>query len=267
MGFKIWKIAIGFILTVAIVVMLPFVYISWIDSLQVVFLKEIALVPIIVWAIIGFQVLNFIFVLLSLNKNEQVKKITTIFNVSFSVLLLFLVPLVIFKTGLTQLPIIISIVTLLGGDLGVTVSAAVIKAKVINNQVYNTANAVVNSPVSDIAMGSATSDPTELRTRIQNMQSGLSKSFEEAIDEIEKTGTLSGIKIGKITDDDIDNNKIVPVSLAEIEKKPEALGQVETNGGLVNNLDYESIHETSLSRKSDDKDFLSKREFDDWDSH
>ncbi|AGR41874.1 hypothetical protein [Spiroplasma diminutum] len=62
-----------------------------------------------------------------------------------------------------------------------------------------------------------TQDVSELKNKIMNMKSGLSKSYEEAIDEIERTGALNGLDMSSLLKDegDINENKIIPYSIED----------------------------------------------------
>ncbi|QEH61514.1 hypothetical protein SCHIN_v1c03170 [Spiroplasma chinense] len=129
-------------------------------------------------------------------------------------------------------------------------------------------------------------DANELKVKIQNMQSGLTKSYDEAIDEIEKTGYLNGLEIGELSFVD-DNPKIVPVEIAQDYSQPQPKQESQReyeepkfynsrrieDDVLANyqpDDDYESINSTALSRRDDRNDgykYLSRRLNDDKDAH
>ncbi|QHX36418.1 hypothetical protein [Spiroplasma sp. BIUS-1] len=141
-----------------------------------------------------------------------------------------------------------------------------------------------------------TQDVTELKNKILNMKSGLSKSYEEAIDEIERTGALSGLDMSELLkeDEQADKNKIIPYSVEDQMhyQQPQQPVQVQqpqqyqqpqqpqqpvqqepyepkhytprreygsnVQDPLANSSsDYESIHSSSLSRK--DYKYTSRR--------
>lgn len=134
-------------------------------------------------------------------------------------------------------------------------------------------------------------DSTQLKAKILQMQNGLSKSYEEAIEEIELTGELSGIDMKGILDEKPEENslKIEPIKIDLIEEtkqldisKPEIWNNRETNQvnsepekfiprrfqedplsglNLTRNSDYEELSETSLSRNTKKEfDIFSKRD-------
>ncbi|WP_338985362.1 hypothetical protein [Spiroplasma endosymbiont of Diplazon laetatorius] len=137
-----------------------------------------------------------------------------------------------------------------------------------------------------------TQDVSELKNKILNMKSGLSKSYEEAIDEIERTGALSGLDMSDLLKDDSEKseNRIIPYSVEEQQyyqqpqqrqpepqyyqpnqpqqRQPEPYEPThftprrEQNSNVQDPLansssDYESIHSSSLSRK--DYKYTSRR--------
>ncbi|AOG60130.1 hypothetical protein SHELI_v1c01750 [Spiroplasma helicoides] len=142
-------------------------------------------------------------------------------------------------------------------------------------------NIGMNVPLSNIEL----KDATELKMKIQMMQSGLSKSYDEAIEEIEKTGQLNGMELKGILDDLEDETPtIIPYSYEQVNKSNASNNvnkQSRANGNEINfedplaelqggsnSMDYESINSTSLSGEKDNLNtsaykYLSRRVKDD----
>lgn len=141
-----------------------------------------------------------------------------------------------------------------------------------NLQSEQSLSEVVNTEINNIE----TQDVSELKNKILNIKSGLSKSYEEAIEEIERTGALSGLDMSELLKEDEkeEKNKIIPFSLNEdlvrqsqdneqffiqeshltLNEQKNYLQKNESNTNFQDPLatsssDYESIRSSNLARK------------------
>ncbi|WP_339021078.1 hypothetical protein [Spiroplasma endosymbiont of Atherix ibis] len=95
-------------------------------------------------------------------------------------------------------------------------------------------------------------DVSELKNEILNMKSGLSKSYEEAIDEIERTGALNGLDMSELLNEDKseNENKIIPFSIDNQENNRNL--DFKRNRQFVSSSDENLIIQDPLASYSSD---------------
>lgn len=280
MAYKLWKLIITILITVGVGILLPFLnLIPDLDGNSISSTFSASNTSKLLWTVFALQLFNCLLAAVSLVENKTYKTIGWVLNTMLTIAIIIFASILTITEVAGKFPLIIMALVLLGTDCATTVVANTIKVAA-PTQVSVTSTV----PSPELGSGIALKDSTELRSRIQNMQSGLNKSFEEAVDEIEKTGSLSGIKIGSLNFDSRDEqNKIVPLTLEEIRQNevkeqvknaPQAQATTNQQANYFvpsrnrNDQDYESIHETALSRKAaPDQSYLSKNDIDEWDAH
>ncbi|AKU80195.1 hypothetical protein [Spiroplasma turonicum] len=105
-------------------------------------------------------------------------------------------------------------------------------------------------------------DPNDIVNKINSMRNGLSKPYEDAIKEIEKTGELSGIKIDEIFKNDENvENKIVPIEVKKEEKHKDDESSIDFYDPLAfSDLDsYGNIRNTDKETSKGTFKYISRR--------
>ncbi|QGS51634.1 hypothetical protein [Spiroplasma tabanidicola] len=282
-----WRFVIFLFIDLMAILVMPFLVIAKIDTGWVVSYT--------IHNLQTLDILNIMFALLYLTfsivancTKDKVMKVFGGINVVASLIFILIIGMYCFAdltSNSSRIMFGIMLMIFVAVDIILTIlsTAVNLQATTIIQQVGN--GAYANSDISSVPMPMINNveiqDSTALKARIHQMQGGLSKSYDEAIDEIEKTGYLNGIKVGLDLNDSDDAVKIKPLSIEEaraqnivpqevLQPKKENNSFYETEqintvqqfqnakndfldedplASIYNNEDYDSISSTSLSRK------------------
>ncbi|WP_342275559.1 hypothetical protein [Spiroplasma endosymbiont of Cantharis lateralis] len=215
---KIWKIIIMLLISVSLILILPWITVDLNNKIIFSF-KDLNInrIGLLFSGLAYFGISLFS----SLGKNK-VEKVFGVFDIiiSFWVIIILSIHTFLYLNAEIQIKMtyFMPLLSLLIVDLIITIINISINpenfAAKNNNQKLDS----VAKKMNDQSYQSQDSlkDVSDLKNKILNMKSGLNKSYEEAIEEIERTGALSGMDMSSlITEEEPKNNKIIPYSIEE----------------------------------------------------
>ncbi len=275
--FSLVKIVITLLSTVFCVILLPFFSIN--SSLQLV--VNNSSISKLTYFILAFGSLNFILSLLIIllqKKNTIILKWFGFLNL-LALILALAFQLTFAPTFFSMVSIILIAVdfVVLTSSIYLNFDNNVVSQKVSNEQFLQQETTQPNPDQGNLRVQNQNDE--DLKTKINNLKSSLIKSYDEAIEEIEKTGSLNGMDLGDV---EINNQNEVPkiepfvlTESQEVEVKKDTISKREVYEDDViwdsfKNDDYESISSTSLARKdplSDGYKFISRRVREESDKH
>ncbi|AHB36016.1 hypothetical protein [Spiroplasma apis] len=275
--FSLVKIVITLLSTVFCVILLPFFSIN--SSLQLV--VNNSSISKLTYFILAFGSLNFILSLLIIllqKKNTIILKWFGFLNL-LALILALAFQLTFAPTFFSMVSIILIAVdfVVLTSSIYLNFDNNVVSQKVSNEQFLQQETTQPNPNQGNLRVQNQNDE--DLKTKINNLKSSLIKSYDEAIEEIEKTGSLNGMDLGDV---EINNQNEVPkiepfvlTESQEVEVKKDTISKREVYEDDViwdsfKNDDYESISSTSLARKdplSDGYKFISRRVREESDKH
>jgi len=275
--FSLVKIVITLLSTVFCVILLPFFSIN--SSLQLV--VSTSSISKLTYFILAFGSLNFILSLLIIllqKKNTIILKWFGFLNL-LALILALAFQLTFAPTFFSMVSIILIAVdfVVLTSSIYLNFDNNVVSQKVSNEQFLQQETTQPNPNQGNLRVQNQNDE--DLKTKINNLKSSLIKSYDEAIEEIEKTGLLNGMDLGDV---EINNQNEVPkiepfvlTESQEVEVKKDTISKREVYEDDViwdsfKNDDYESISSTSLARKdplSDGYKFISRRVREESDKH
>lgn len=275
--FSLVKIVITLLSTVFCVILLPFFSIN--SSLQLV--VNNSSISKLTYFILAFGSLNFILSLLIIllqKKNTIILKWFGFLNL-LALILALAFQMTFAPTFFSMVSIILIAVdfVVLTSSIYLNFDNNVVSQKVSNEQFLQQETTQPNPNQGNLRVQNQNDE--DLKTKINNLKSSLIKSYDEAIEEIEKTGSLNGMDLGDV---EINNQNEVPkiepfvlTESQEVEVKKDTISKREVYEDDViwdsfKNDDYESISSTSLARKdplSDGYKFISRRVREESDKH
>ncbi|QBQ07407.1 hypothetical protein SGLAD_v1c02080 [Spiroplasma gladiatoris] len=272
---RIWKFVISFIIMMTTILLVPFLTITYTSTgfklgYQTSQISKLTITLIAISTI--YFLLNTIANAFERKAGKIIAVIAAIIGFGLITLLSIYSFTAIDTSGLArqEVKIFLSIpcITLIAIDTGLNIFYSSVDLQQTTTVVQQVVSAEINKDLGQQQMmnlsGVEIQDSTALKARIQQMQGGLSKSYDEAIEEIEKTGALNGINIGSILKDDDEPVKITPITVEEVKHNSKSLNE-ENNNKKINDQeeynpfiddplaklydsDYESLKSTSLSR-------------------
>ncbi len=275
--FSLVKIVITLLSTVFCVILLPFFSIN--SSLQLV--VDTSSISKLTYFILAFGSLNFILsilIVLLQKKNTIILKWFGFLNL-LALILALAFQLTFAPTFFSMISIILIAVdfVVLTSSIYLNFDNNVVSQKISNEQFLQQETTQPNPNQGNLRVQNQNDE--DLKTKINNLKSSLIKSYDEAIEEIEKTGSLNGMDLGDV---EINNQNEVPkiepfvlTESQEVEVKKDTISKMEVYEDDViwdsfKNDDYESISSTSLARKdplSDGYKFISRRVREESDKH
>ncbi|AHI52562.1 hypothetical protein [Spiroplasma culicicola] len=294
---RIWRFLIMFLVATFCLFFVPFFAFSLNEEGQLIYIFGVENFNILTYYLIALTIVYLATGFLANGLKNKPGKVFGVFNTISAFSLIVLLSIYAFYNigiaGESKLLTIIPTITFIAIDtvLAIVHISINLNQATVVQQVVAQPQAVVNVDNGAINLNTVElRDATELKLKIQNMQSGLNKSYDEAIEEIEKTGALNGLEIGQIIADYDEPPKIVPYIVEPnyntqpsnqpvepqqtqtINQEPEyyrprredPLAQIE------NNDDYQSIHSNSVApndAKAGGYKYLSRRINDERESH
>ncbi|ALD66087.1 hypothetical protein [Spiroplasma cantharicola] len=245
---KIWKIIIMLLVSISIILILPWITVDINNK--------------IVFSSSGFNIIRvgllatgLVYVAISLFSilgKKRVEKIFGVFDIIFSfwvIIILSMHTFLYFNIEIQlKMTYFMPLLSLLIVDLIITIVDISINYENISfkNSIQRT-NSIANK-INDenYANQDSLKDVSDLKNKILNMKSGLNKSYEEAIHEIERTGALNGLDMSSLIKEDEQESKkdkIIPFSVEENQQilndiensfKQQENQQSESNNNLIN---------------------------------
>ncbi|WP_342258574.1 hypothetical protein [Spiroplasma endosymbiont of Dioctria linearis] len=215
---KVWKIIIMLLISVSLILILPWITVDLNNKIIFSF-KDLNInrIGLLFSGLAYFGISLFS----SLGKNK-VEKVFGVFDIiiSFWVIIILSIHTFLYLNAEIQIKMtyFMPLLSLLIVDLIITIINISINPENFvaknNNQKLDS----VAKKIDDQSYQSQDSlkDVSDLKNKILNMKSGLNKSYEEAIEEIERTGALSGMDMSSlIAEEEPKDNKIIPYSIEE----------------------------------------------------
>ncbi|WP_339029668.1 hypothetical protein [Spiroplasma endosymbiont of Cantharis nigra] len=266
---KIWKIIIMLLISMSLILILPWITVDLNNKIIFSF-KDLNInrIGLLLSGLAYFGISLFS----SLGKNK-VEKVFGVFDIiiSFWVIIILSIHTFLYLNAEIQIKMtyFMPLLSLLTVDLIITIINISINPE--NFSAKNNAQKLdsVSQKINDQSYQSQDSlkDVSDLKNKILNMKSGLNKSYEEAIEEIERTGALSGMDMSSlITEEEPKNNKIIPYSIEEnqlilndIEQeiKPEEIKKNLANESIKDDdeLELPLNLEDPIANSNEDKDY------------
>ncbi|AUB31231.1 hypothetical protein [Spiroplasma floricola] len=250
---RIWRIIITSIVSISLIAIIPWITVHITDEKLSSVTFSLKNTYLINWVILASGVFYFIITLLSNVLRNNTAKIFSVFSTILSFIIILILSLYYYLIISYTMPLfcLLSIDSVLS-IISVSIKPATAEQKVqtaVQSQQQVQDNSRENSPNINTTEAK---DVSELKNKILSMKSGLNKSYEEAVNEIEMTGALNGLDMSELLNEsqDEDQNKIIPFSIGE--QKNNINSDFNRNKELVSSADENLIIQDPLANFSSD---------------